>query len=99
MKFFLGVLFLAQFSFAATQVKRVEVVGVPVGAVQAFALVSCPSGWIAADGSAVSRTTYSTLYAAMGTIHGTGDGSTTYNLPDYRGMFLRGAINIPAVTG
>jgi microcystin-dependent protein len=44
------------------------------------------------DGSAVSRTgaTYSALFTVIGTLHGSGDGTTTYNLPDYRGRFLRG---------
>lgn len=64
---------------------------VPVGAVMAFGRINCPTGWIVADGSAISRTTYSALFAATGTIHGTGDGSTTFHLPDYRGRFLRGA--------
>lgn len=65
----------------------------PVGQVGAFALTACPTGWILGDGSAVSRTTYSALFAAMGTIHGTGDGSTTFNLPNYLGRFLRGLAN------
>jgi microcystin-dependent protein len=42
------------------------------------------------DGSAVSRTTYAALFAKIGTQHGAGDGATTFNVPDYRGMFLRG---------
>jgi microcystin-dependent protein len=51
----------------------------------------------------VSRTTYATLFAAIGTVSGSGDGATTFNLPDYRGMFLRGldttagAVNDPDV--
>lgn len=61
------------------------------GQIGEFAMTSCPSGWVAADGSAVSRTvSYSGLYAAIGTTWGSGDGSTTFNLPDFRGMFLRG---------
>lgn len=43
-----------------------------------------------ADGSAVSRTTYANLFAKVGVIHGQGDGSTTFNLPDWRGRFPRG---------
>jgi microcystin-dependent protein len=43
------------------------------------------SGWLLCDGSAVSRTTYSALFAAIGTSYGAGDGATTFNLPDYRG--------------
>jgi microcystin-dependent protein len=66
---------------------------VPTGAVMPFAMNSAPSGWLAADGSAVSRTTYSALWMALGTTsspYGQGDGSTTFNLPDLRGYFVRG---------
>ena len=52
-----------------------------------------PAGYLAAEGQAVSRTTYATLFALVGTIYGPGDGSTTFNLPDYRGYFLRGHDN------
>jgi microcystin-dependent protein len=63
---------------------------IPYGMVVAFAGTTAPSGWLICDGSAVSRTTYASLFAAIGTVHGSGDGSTTFNLPDYRGRFLRG---------
>lgn len=49
-----------------------------------------PAGWLLCDGSAVSRSDYANLYDAIGVNWGTGDGSTTFNLPDLRGMFLRG---------
>src|SRR5580692_10411038 len=62
----------------------------PSGAVMAFAGASAPEGWLVCDGSAVSRTQYATLFAAIGTAHGSGDGTTTFQLPDYRGRFLRG---------
>lgn len=62
----------------------------PAGAVMPFAMNSAPSGWLAADGAAVSRSTYATLFAAIGTAHGSGNGSTTFNLPDLRGYFVRG---------
>lgn len=64
---------------------------VPAGAVMPFAMNSAPSGWLAANGTAVSRTTYATLFAAIGTVYGVGDGSTTFNLPDLRGYFVRGS--------
>jgi microcystin-dependent protein len=64
---------------------------VPTGAIMPFAMNSAPSGWLAANGAAVSRATFSTLFAAIGTTYGTGDGSTTFNLPDLRGYFVRGA--------
>ena len=44
-----------------------------------------PAGWLVCDGSAVSRTTYARLFAAIGTLHGAGNGTTTFNLPDRRG--------------
>lgn len=62
----------------------------PSGAVQAFAMGTAPAGWLTADGSAISRTTYSALFSAIGTIYGSGDGTTTFNLPDLRGEFVRG---------
>lgn len=68
----------------------------PPGLVALFGIAlntAPPTGWLVADGSAVSRTTYSTLYAAIGTQFGTGNGSTTFNLPDARGVFFRGFDN------
>jgi phage-related tail fiber protein len=62
----------------------------PPGAVQEFAMNTAPTGWLKANGAAVSRTTYAALFAAIGTTFGAGDGSTTFNLPDLRGEFVRG---------
>jgi microcystin-dependent protein len=62
----------------------------PPGAVMAFARSSVPTGWLKCNGAAVSRTTYADLFAAIGTTYGAGDGSTTFNLPDLRGEFIRG---------
>ncbi|WAP69032.1 phage tail protein [Jiella pelagia] len=62
----------------------------PAGMVAPFVGTSAPTGWLMCDGAAVNRATYSSLFAVMGTAHGSGDGSTTFNLPDYRGRFLRG---------
>ena len=61
-----------------------------VSSVSAFARSTAPAGWLKANGAAVSRTTYADLFAAIGTTFGAGDGSTTFNLPDLRGEFLRG---------
>jgi microcystin-dependent protein len=66
-------------------------IAVPAGAVMAFAMNAAPAGWLAANGAAVSRSTYATLFAAISTTHGVGDGSTTFNLPDLRGIFVRGS--------
>jgi microcystin-dependent protein len=54
----------------------------PVGAIMWFAGSSAPVGWIACDGSAVSRSTYSTLFSVVGTTYGSGNGSSTFNVPD-----------------
>lgn len=63
------------------------------GAVIWFAANSPPSAWLECDGSAISRTTYAALFAVVGTTFGVGDGSTTFNLPDLRGEFVRGWDN------
>ena len=61
-----------------------------VGMISAFASSSAPSGWLECNGQAVSRSTYSKLYSAIGTRFGAGNGSTTFNVPDLRGEFIRG---------
>lgn len=63
----------------------------PAGTVIQYAGTTAPAGFLACDGTAVSRTTYATLFSAIGTTYGTGNGSTTFNLPDLRGLFVRGA--------
>lgn len=68
----------------------------PVGALLSYAGAAVPSGWLLCDGTAVSRTTYAALYAAIGTTHGTGNGSTTFNVPDLRG---RVTIGVGTATG
>jgi microcystin-dependent protein len=62
----------------------------PAGAVCFVCQSSAPTGWLKANGGAVSRTVYASLFAAIGTTFGSGDGSTTFNLPDLRGYFPRG---------
>jgi len=63
---------------------------IPSGAVLYFAGRNAPTGWLKANGAAVSRSTYAALFAAIGTTYGTGDGRNTFNLPDLRGEFVRG---------
>jgi microcystin-dependent protein len=63
---------------------------VPTGAIMPFAASAVPTAWLYCDGSAVSRTTYASLFSYIGTTWGAGDGLTTFNLPDFRNMFLRG---------
>ena len=67
--------------------------GEPVGTILMWAGTSStiPSGFLLCDGSAISRTTYSALFAAIGTTNGAGDGSSTFNLPDLRDKFVVGA--------
>lgn len=67
--------------------------GTPAGGVMAFAMSTPPDGWLACSGQAVSRTTYAALFSAIGTTYGSGDGSTTFNVPDLRGEFVRGWDN------
>jgi hypothetical protein len=64
--------------------------GNPAGSIIAFGGTSAPTGWLLCDGSAVSRTTYAALFSTIGTAYGSGNGTTTFNLPDFRGRFLRG---------
>lgn len=65
----------------------------PVGEVTFIATNTVPDGWLECDGSAVSRSTYDRLFATIGTTFGNGNGSTTFNLPDLRGEFVRGWDN------
>lgn len=65
----------------------------PVGSTISYAGSTAPTGWLLCDGTAVSRTTYAALYAVVGDRFGIGDGSTTFNLPDLRGRFVRGWSN------
>lgn len=63
---------------------------VPAGLVLAFAGSEAPYGYLPCNGAAISRIAYNRLFAVIGTIYGEGDGSTTFQLPDLRGEFIRG---------
>lgn len=71
----------------------------PAGAVIHFARNSAPSGWLKANGAAISRTNYASLFAAIGTTFGNGDGFNTFNVPDLRGEFIRGWDNGRGIDG
>jgi len=71
----------------------------PTGVVTMYGGATAPTGWLLCQGQAVSRTTYAALFAAIGTNFGTGDGSTTFNLPDMREVAPVGAGTFAAVTG
>jgi len=70
-------------------VKKVAAL-VPPGMINAFAGTTAPAGYLMCDGSAVSRVTYADLFAVIGTTYGVGNGTTTFNVPDLRGEFIRG---------
>jgi len=67
-------------------------IGEVAGVIKMYGGSTAPSGYLLCDGSAVSRTTYAALLSAIGTIWGVGDGSTTFNLPDFRGQ-VPGGVN------
>ena len=64
--------------------------GTASGVISAYAGTSAPTGWLLCYGQAVSRTTYAALFAVLGTTYGSGDGSTTFNVPDLRGRVVAG---------
>ena len=67
-----------------TQIDSISGGGDLVGTVKAFAGSTVPTGWLKCDGSAISRTTYSALFAVIGTTYGSGNGSTTFNVPNVK---------------
>jgi microcystin-dependent protein len=76
----------------------------PAGVIQQYAGTAAPTGYLLCQGQAVSRTTYAALYAVIGTTYGTGDGSTTFNVPDLRqrvpvGKHSSGTFNTLGGTG
>lgn len=77
-------------STSATAISTAVGSSMPAGAVIYVAMNSAPSGYLNADGTAVSRTTYADLFSAIGTTYGSGDGSSTFNVPDLRAEFIRG---------
>jgi hypothetical protein len=79
-------------SFAALQAQIADLRKrtVPAGTVAAFAGPDVPAGWLLCNGGEVARAEYPELFAAIGTVHGSGNGASTFRLPDYRGLFLRG---------
>ena len=87
-----------EFSVGDANNKAVPVM--PVGCVIPFAGAAAPTGWLLCQGQAVSRTTYAQLFSVIGTTYGSGDGSTTFNLPDMRGRVAVGSdANLGAHAG
>lgn len=66
------------------------ITNIPAGMFGGFGMTTAPTGWLKCNGAQVSRTTYANLFAAIGTIWGEGNGTTTFTLPDARGEFFRG---------
>ncbi len=62
----------------------------PSGSLMPYAGSSAPTGYLLCDGAAISRSTYSALFALVGTTYGSGDGSSTFNIPDLRGRVIAG---------
>lgn len=71
--------------------------GIPAGAVSGFGTSGAPAGWLVANGAAISRTAYGSLFSAIGTNFGAGDGSSTFNLPDLRNRMPVGAGGLFAI--
>jgi len=82
----------AEVAQEVTNTTVVEVVGIaaPVGAIVMWGKSVPPTGWLIADGSAISRTTYADLFGILGTTFGAGNGSTTFNIPDLSDRFPGG---------
>ena len=80
---------------------------VPVGSIVPYAANNPPEGWLVCDGSAINRTTYASLFKIIGTLYGQGDGSTTFNLPNFINRTFWGgsssgavkAAGLPNITG
>lgn len=73
---------------------KIEMI-LPVGSVIASAMNDTPDGYLICNGASISRTTYTALFAAIGTIYGTGDGSTTFKLPNLVGRVIQGTGGVP----
>lgn len=80
-------------TFGAASFSSVPTGVLPPGVIVPYGglVASPPTGWLFCNGAAVSRTTYAALFAILGTAHGAGDGSTTFNLPDLRDKYVIGA--------
>lgn len=74
-------------------IAKIATIAVPPGVIVPFAGTTVPDGWLICNGAAVSRTTYANLFAAVGTKWGSGDGSTTFNLPDADERYIQYTTN------
>jgi microcystin-dependent protein len=82
---------LANGTLATTTTAGIQTLNPPIGSIQMFAGYGIISpDWLNCDGAAISRSTYATLWNMVGGAFGLGNGSTTFNIPDFRGLFPRG---------
>lgn len=70
----------------------------PIGTILIYSGTTAPTYWLFCYGQAISRTTYAELYAVIGTTYGSGDGSTTFNVPDIRGRVVAGQDDMGGVS-
>ena len=86
-------------TFSANQAtnETINIDALPIGSYIQFAGSQAPAGFLVCNGGAISRTTYSKLFAVIGTTYGSGDGSTTFNLPNLTDRFLQGNTTVGAV--
>ena len=82
---------------ATEAVKGVDWRRVPIGSILIFPIATVPAHCLECNGAEVSRATYAGLFEVIGTLYGTGDESTTFNLPDLRGEFIRGFDNVRGI--
>jgi len=84
-----------KYDFNAANLTGIE--GIPTATIVPWSTASVPTGFLECDGSAVSRTTYSALFAIVGTNYGAGDGSSTFNLPNLQDRVTIGKSNNKAL--
>lgn len=84
-------------SVGVNDLALVPFTNLPIGTVLPFSGNSIPSGYLVCNGSAISRTTYADLWAVIGTTYGSGDGSTTFNLPNLTDKFIQGSDTVGTV--
>jgi microcystin-dependent protein len=81
----------------ASAIKLLASIGSPTGMIAFIHATDVPEGWLLCNGAAVSRTTYANLFAKIGVTYGSGDGSTTFNLPNLDGRVLQGTTSTSKV--
>tara|TARA_R100001224_G_scaffold108631_1_gene85179 strand:- start:1947 stop:2501 length:555 start_codon:yes stop_codon:yes gene_type:complete len=84
-----------RYDFTGANLTGIE--GIPTATIVPWSSSSVPSGFLECDGSAVSRSTYSALFAIVGTTYGTGDGATTFNVPNLADNVCVGKSNNKAL--